>query len=123
DVLAVHQDAPGRGRKDAGEQVDQRGLAGAVGADQGMAGALRDRERDAVGRGDAAEAAGEVVRLQHDRRHDRLQYQVHGRSSRSRPTITSTTRKSPSQKVQYCGVMVEKMSCRNLNATAPRIPP
>ena len=45
---------PERGREEAGEQVEQRGLAGAVGADQGVHGALGDAQVDV---GDGAEAA------------------------------------------------------------------
>ena len=42
DVLAVEQNAAGGRPLHAGEQIDQRGLAGAVRPDQGVAGALLD---------------------------------------------------------------------------------
>ena len=44
-------------RQMPGELADQRGLAGAVGTDDGMQLALRHFERDMVGRDDAAEPA------------------------------------------------------------------
>ena len=63
DVVAVERDRP-RGRLEhAGEQVDQRRLAGAVRADQGVARAALDAERDVVGRRQAAEALDQRARL------------------------------------------------------------
>ena len=52
--------APVDGREEAGHHVDERGLAGAVGAEQaGDAGA--ERQRDVVDGDDVAEPAGDVV--------------------------------------------------------------
>src|ERR1700730_7707038 len=48
----------------AGEEADQRGLAGAVRADDGVEFAARNVERDGVGSDDAAEALGQTVDLQ-----------------------------------------------------------
>ena len=48
----------------AGQQADQRGLAGAVRADDGVQFAARDIERDGVGGDDAAEALGQALDLQ-----------------------------------------------------------
>ena len=63
DRLAVEGDGAGGGRQEAGHHVDQRGLAGAVGAEQaGDAGA--DGHRDVVDRDDVAVPAGDVVELQ-----------------------------------------------------------
>ena len=47
DVLAEEEDAAGRGRKVPGDRVEERGLAGAVGAEDGAALARGHRERDA----------------------------------------------------------------------------
>ena len=49
DVLAVEQHVAGRGSQRAGDQIDQRGFAGAVRPDQRVAGAARQREIDVVG--------------------------------------------------------------------------
>ena len=68
DVLAFERDAAGGGLQHAGQQVDQRGLAGAVGADQRVARAARDVQADVVGGGDAAEALDQALGLQDDRR-------------------------------------------------------
>ena len=54
-------DTPGVGRDLAGQLADQRGLAGAVRADDGVQLACRHREIDAVGGGDAAEALRQTV--------------------------------------------------------------
>ena len=64
DVVAGEADAAGVRRDLAGELADQRGLAGAVRADDGVQLARRHRERDAVGGDHAAEALGQSVDLQ-----------------------------------------------------------
>jgi hypothetical protein len=46
DVVAFEQDAPGIGLEHAGQQIDDGGLAGAVRADQRVARALLDPQRD-----------------------------------------------------------------------------
>ena len=61
--LAGEADAAGVGRDLAGQLADQRGLAGAVRADDGVQLAARHRERDVVGGDDAAEALGQAVDL------------------------------------------------------------
>ena len=100
DVVAFEQDAPGGRAQHAGEEVDHGGLAGAVRADQGMAGALLDRERDAVGRGDAAEMLVEAAGLEHDRHVTRpLQQRL---ARRSRPRIISTMRASRDRASRVC---------------------
>ena len=114
---------PELGVQHAGQQVDQRRLARAVGADQRMARALLDAQRDIVGRDDAAEALDERAVSSTAQVIGAPVRQVQGRIRRSRPTSTSTTRNRPSQKVQYCGVQDEIRSCSSLNAIAPMIPP
>ena len=58
-------DPPTRNRLHAGNGPYQRGLAGAVGADQGDEAARRDHERNAVQRLDAAVTAGNIFNRQH----------------------------------------------------------
>ena len=70
DVAAVEADAAALRRSLAGQERDQRGLAGAVGADNGVKLAARDVERDAVGRHHAAEALGQALDLQQRLTHD-----------------------------------------------------
>src|SRR5580704_11607602 len=48
----------------AGQQADQRGLAGAIRPDDGVKFAARNVERDGVGGDDAAEALGQPFDLQ-----------------------------------------------------------
>ncbi len=57
DVAAAEKDAAGVRREMTGELADQRGLAGAVRADDRVQLAFRDVERNVIGREDAAEAA------------------------------------------------------------------
>ena len=61
DALAGEGDAAGIGREGAGDQVEQRGLAGAVRADHREDRALRHLEADAVDRDQAAEALADIV--------------------------------------------------------------
>ena len=65
-VAAEHPHLAGRCRQRPGHAVEQRGLAGAVGPDQGAPLARRDAQRDAVDGAQATEDLGEVVDL--DRR-------------------------------------------------------
>ena len=57
DVLAEEMDPPGGGREVAGDGVEQRRLAGAVGAEDGVLLAGGDRQRDVVDRAQRAERA------------------------------------------------------------------
>ena len=65
DVAAVEKDAAGVGRDQAGNLVDQRGLAGAVGADHGVQFAGRDVERHVVGDDQRAELLAQLLEAQH----------------------------------------------------------
>jgi len=58
DVVPVQHDLPGGRREEAGYQVEERGLAGAVGADDGAQLAGLHRHRDGVDRDQAAERLG-----------------------------------------------------------------
>ena len=63
-VLAAEEHPAAVGRQIAGHAVEQRGLAGAVGADQAHELARLHREVDRVHRGDPEEALGEAARLE-----------------------------------------------------------
>ena len=54
-------------RDEAGDGLESRRLAGAVGADQGHELALTNFERKLADRGDLAVAAGQALNLQHVR--------------------------------------------------------
>ena len=60
DVDAVEQDRPESGPQRAGDQIEERALAGAVGADHGGERTVGKVERDIVGRLDAAEGFREA---------------------------------------------------------------
>ena len=64
DVLAAEQDLARGRREEAGQQVEQRGLAGAVGADERVDGALGDAEADVGDRAEAAELLGQLAGLE-----------------------------------------------------------
>src|SRR6478735_9743240 len=59
DVLAVEEDGAGRRGEEAGEQVEQGRLAGAVGPDERVDRALRDRQVDAGDRREPSELLGQ----------------------------------------------------------------
>src|SRR5690606_22437581 len=69
DALAGKRDRPCVGRKDAGDHVEQGGLAGAVRADDGEDFAPLHVEADAIDRKQTAEALGRTVDGQ-ERAHD-----------------------------------------------------
>ena len=64
DIAAIEADSAAVRGDLAGQQADQRGLAGAVRADDGVEFAARDVERDGVRGDDAAEALGQPFDLQ-----------------------------------------------------------
>ena len=127
DVLAFEQDAARVRLEHAGELVDDRGLAGAVRADQRVAGALLDLQRQIARDAQAAELLFEILGFERDG-HESLSgtattalrpatclmirfgtYSTQ-RCRRWRPTSTITTSTRPIQNCQYCGVMVENTS-------------
>ena len=68
DRLAVEHHALGRGRQRAGNRAQKRGLAGAVGADDGDRLALLDGHIDVEQRLEVAVEGRQILRLQ--QRHD-----------------------------------------------------
>src|SRR5262249_31938943 len=72
DVAALEQHVTGARPQHAGEEVDQRGLAGAVGADQGMARGPLEPEIDVAGSGECAEIEAEAAGLEQGLGHARL---------------------------------------------------
>ena len=66
--LAEHAHAAGIGPNAAGDAANQRGFAGAIGAEQPQAGALRDFQRDAGDGGQIAEALDDGVNVQRSHR-------------------------------------------------------
>ena len=65
DVDAIVMDASGRQRQHAGDQVEDRRLAGPVRTDQAADLSGRERQADAVDGADAAETLGDLGELQH----------------------------------------------------------
>src|SRR6185312_9106709 len=110
DVLIAEEDLARRGDEHAREQVDERGLARAVGADERMAGAHGKREAHAAYRDKPAEALHQPLGAQR-RRHRRF----HRAAIASSPPMTplrakntKTTSSRPSQNCQYTGLMPER---------------
>ena len=65
ELVTLEADGPRVGRQRAGEEVEDRALARAVGPDQPDDLAPLDRERDVVHGGEAAEALGQPLDGQH----------------------------------------------------------
>src|SRR5262249_14246516 len=61
DRPAVEDQRAGRGGQESGDHVEERGLARAVGTDQGEDRMPRDRERDLVERAEPAEVPGHSI--------------------------------------------------------------
>ena len=68
DVAAAQADLAGARRQRAGDQIEQRGLAGAVRPDQSVAGAVQQPEVDTLAYAQSAEALVQFDRLQCRRR-------------------------------------------------------
>src|SRR6266849_5647814 len=78
-------------RLDAGDAVEQRGLARAIGPDQAVDAAGLEAERYAIHGGDAAKALEDTVHLE-DGRHQRSACRQCGEWSRGHPPRTTLTR-------------------------------
>src|SRR5262249_32793002 len=63
DVAVVEAEAPGRRRQEGAEQVEDRRLAGAVGADERVDRAPADAQSDVLHGHEAAKLLGEPVRF------------------------------------------------------------
>ncbi len=132
DVLAGEDDRALARLEHAGQQIDQRRLAGAVGADQRVARAGLERQRHVVGDREAAETPEQAARLQR-RAHGAASRRGAGRSrrasrfsaasTRSRPTVTSATSIRPIQNSQYSGVAPASASRKPMKIAAPINPP
>src|SRR6202020_934733 len=66
DVVALQQDAPGIGFQHPGQQIDDGGLAGAVGTDQRVAGTGFDPQRQVARDPEAAEMLFQPSGFQYD---------------------------------------------------------
>ena len=102
DFFAEQTDRTGIGCQIVGDQVEKRRLAGAVGADDQPALALRNFERDAVYRRQAAEYLAQAADLQRSRhvlRSRADQRRIPG-TTPSGMKITITTNTAPSSMFQ-----------------------
>src|SRR5215468_1019907 len=115
DLLAAEEDLAAVRPQHAGHEVDERGLPGAVRADERVARADRHREIDAARDDERAEALVEAPRRERRRRH--AAPRRHDAPSRASPprmpfgsSKTTTTSSSPIQKYQYCGLTPENWS-------------
>ena len=115
DVLAPEPHRAFARLDDAGEEVDQRRLAGAIGTDQRLSRARRKFQRDVVGGDEAAEPARQAARLENGGAHATPpSFDAFGKivrtaremsaATRSRPISTSATSNAPIQNSQYSGV-------------------
>src|SRR5581483_4336653 len=126
DVLLAEKNPAGIGRQHAGHQVDQRGFAGAVRSDQGIARADRQFELDIARHNQRAEALGQAARRKGDGAH---RYPPRARIFDKPPrmpfgrNITTATSSAPIQKYQYCGAMPENWSRATMKMAAPIKPP
>src|SRR5215471_1893873 len=115
-VLAAEEDLAGRGREPPGDHVDERGLAGAVGADERVPDACVEPEVHAIGHGQRAEALAEGAGLEGERhatprRRRRAASASAIPSSPPRAKRTTRTRIRPMPRYQYCGNCLASTSC------------
>src|SRR6266516_2597330 len=106
DVFALEQDAAAVRRKVAADQIDQRGLAGAVRADEREKFALVDGEIHAIAGVDVAELLAEIDRLEKDHAGFSFHRSLVA-AAEIAPTMpvgnsmTRSTRTTPSKSCQY----------------------
>ena len=99
DVAPVEHDAAGARRELPGQEIEQRRLAGAVGADDRVQAAGLDAQADIVDRGKRAERLGQVLCLEdcHDQKRDQASTTPPRKKS---TTITNATPRSSGQRAQ-----------------------
>ena len=85
DIVAVEGDAAAGRRQNSGDGVEQRGLAGAVGTDDGATLAARHGEADAVDRAQGVERNDHVGKRQDRFGHGKFRYS--GTRGRARPRL------------------------------------
>ena len=96
DVAAVEEDPAAVGREQAGDQVEERGLAGAVRADDGVQASAGEVKAQAVDRGQSAEALGQLLGAQDRLAHGSVRSLVSTAGSASRSVkCASQSRQSP----------------------------
>src|SRR5882672_4601281 len=123
DPLAVEAHASGVAPLDAGDAVEERGLARPVGPDEAVDTPRLERQRHAIDRGDAAEALAQPLHLENGSRHQI----VRGRRYRccSRPRIprgisnTTATMIEPNSSWWRYGKRAQTTSCETNITTAP----
>src|SRR6185503_2029831 len=111
-------------------QVDERGLAGAVRADERVASAHGERERDAVDGDERSEGTRQVLGMEGwGRRGGHLDPVPEGAAPVTHPRMppraksTKTTSPRPSQNSQYTGFFAARKSCASMNTAVPMIAP
>src|SRR5436190_840086 len=122
DRFALVQDFAGARRKDAGDDVDQRTLAGAVRADQSDDLSRFECERDIVDGADAAEGAADIPELEQCGHAEAALRQYLRGSNEARPegrNRISTTMRKPSTPVWSWRKLRQTNSSRARKATAP----
>src|SRR5262249_17767115 len=139
DVAAAEQDLARIGTEQAGDQVEQRCLAGAVGSDDRMQLAARQRQAQVVDRGKASEAPSQTAGFEHGCRHgstcnvrdtgfDARSCSICSRAARHNPTrpfgarMTTRIAIRPTSR-EWCSQCVETTSRITMNNVVPIMGP
>src|SRR6187455_186834 len=122
DVVVAQRDASTRGRIDAGHDIEQRGLAGAVRPDDGEDLGRLNRKRHARDRGNAAERNGDVADGEGAQRDLRRSRRVSDGTIPSGRKIMNSIIRRPSMTCSYSWNAVS--TCGSSTSTAaPTTPP
>ena len=116
DVAAIEQDAPGARRELAGEQIEERGLAGAVRPDDRVERPGLDAQVHRIHRGECAERLAQLARF--EKRHIRDQASTTPPRKKS-TTMTNATPRSSGQRAH--STLTDSES--QMNTTEPMIGP
>src|SRR5690606_20388180 len=125
-VLVAEVHRAGSRRMHAGQQVDEGGLAGAVGPGQRVARPFGQREVDAVVGANAAPMLGKADGAQgglHDRALHRARRAASAPRIPPRANNTISTSSRPSQNCQYTASMPDSHCCASMNTAAPTMAP
>ncbi len=115
DVVVAEKNAAGIGPQHAGHQIDQRGLAGAVGADQRVAHAGRQLDGDIGGDDQRAEALVQAARGERRLAHDASSSALRKRDEPAENAVRQQhhdgdQQQRRSRNTRYCGLRPENWS-------------
>src|SRR5262249_46804780 len=123
DLAPVEEDSSRVGGEQAGDQIEQGRLAGAVRADDGMQPSARERIAQVVDRGEAAETLGQPLNAQDRLAHDLLGHDLLVGSTCSRPSVRGRRSVNAANKSRHSPTTPVGAKITTRIATSPTMSP